>query len=48
MPNDKFDEKYNNEILQIIDKYCSELVPYKATRFEIAKRALYPIAQEVE
>lgn len=46
MPNNKFDEKYNNEILQIIDKYCSELVPYKSTRFEIAKKALYPTAEE--
>lgn len=35
-------EKYNNEILSIIDKYCTELVPYKQTRFEIAKRILFP------
>ena len=35
-------EQYNNEILSIIDKYCTELVPYKQTRFEIAKRVLFP------
>lgn len=45
-PNNKFDEKYNQEVLQIVDKYCTELVPYKATRFEIAKKVLYPTTQE--
>ena len=41
-PTERKNEKYNNEILSIIDKYCTELVPYKQTRFEIAKRVLFP------
>ena len=36
------EDKYNQEILDVIDKYCTELVPYKQTRFEIAKRLLFP------
>lgn len=39
------DEKYdseNEEVMNVIEKYCKELVCYEASRFEIAKRLLYP------
>ncbi len=41
-PTGQENEKYNQEVLNMIDKYCPELVPYKSTRFEIAKRLLNP------
>lgn len=42
LPSSEKEQKYNDEILEIIDKYCTELIPYRSTRFEIAKRLLYP------
>lgn len=47
-PAGEENQQYNQEVLSVIDKYCSELVPYKQTRFEIAKRVLSSEPIEVE
>lgn len=47
-PTGEENQKYNQEVLEVIDKYCTELVPYKQTRFEIAKRLLFPEPVVVE
>ncbi len=38
---DKY-EKFNKEIIDAIDHYCKELVPFEQSRFEIAQRLLHP------
>lgn len=42
LPNDEESERENEEVVEAIDHYCKELVPYKQSRFEIAKRLLFP------
>ena len=38
--NDPRYEKDRTDVLEGIERYCKELIPYKETRFEIAKRIL--------
>lgn len=42
LPKDEKWERENKEILDVIEHYCKELVPYELSRFEIAQRLLYP------
>lgn len=44
LPKEEKYETENNEVMDAIEKYCKELVCYEASRFEIAKRLLYPEA----
>lgn len=44
LPKEEKYEAENNEVMNTIDKCCKELVCYEASRFEIAKRLLYPDA----
>lgn len=48
VPASEKEQKYNDEVLDVIDRYCTELVPYRSTRFEIAKRLLYPENIQIE
>ncbi len=48
VPASEKEQKYNDEVLDVIDRYCTELVPYRSTRFEIAKRVLYPENIQIE
>lgn len=45
LPKNDDSELENKEILEAIDHYCKELISYKQSRFEIAKRLLFPSPQ---
>ncbi len=42
LPAGEKNERENQEIMDAIDHYCKELIIYRQSRFEIAKRLLYP------
>lgn len=48
LPADEKYEKENQEILDVVDHYCKELVPYEHSRFEMAMRLLFPKPIEVK
>lgn len=41
-PVDEKFEKDKDDLLEGIDRYCKELIPYRESRFEIAERLLFP------
>ena len=48
MPKENKYEKNNKEVMDAIEHYCKELVPYEQSRFEIAQRLLHPAPVEVK
>lgn len=42
LPVDEEYESDNENVLDGIERFCKELIPYKETRVEIAERVLYP------